>query len=192
MLVVFLGYSILYAQSEPQAQNQSGVEVVKSSWSKVRIGWERDPFGGPLENFDEMRSRTRNERRVATGGGDRAKREAKADEANIAAIRDKGPPRYYFIYKAKLKNNSTSAIVELDWDYVFYERDTEHELGRREFTTDEQIGPGKTKELTVTTLTPPSRTVSLSSLNLSERDQFTERIQLVRIKYADGRVWQLQ
>ena len=47
------------------AQEPSGVEVVKSSWSKIRIGWERDPFGGPLENFDEMRSRVRNERRVA-------------------------------------------------------------------------------------------------------------------------------
>ena len=67
------------------AQEPSGVEVVKSSWSKIRIGWERDPFGGPLENFDEMRSRARNERRVATGGGERARREAKADEKNLAA-----------------------------------------------------------------------------------------------------------
>ena len=49
-----------------------GVEVLKSSWSKIRIGWERDPFSGPLENFDEMRSRARNERRVAVGGGERA------------------------------------------------------------------------------------------------------------------------
>ncbi len=189
-LLVLVSCSALYAQSA--AENQSGAEVVKSSWNKVRIGWERDPFGGPLENFDEMRSRARNERRVATGGGERAKREAKADEANIAAQRDKAPPRYYFIYKAKIKNNSTSAVVELDWDYVFFERGTENELGRREFTTDEQIGPGKVRELTVTTLSPPTRTVSLSSLNLGEHDQFTERIQLVRVKYADGRVWQRQ
>lgn len=34
----------------------------------ICIGWERDPFGGPLENFDKMRSRARNERRVAQGG----------------------------------------------------------------------------------------------------------------------------
>jgi hypothetical protein len=189
-LLVLVSYSILCAQSP--AENPSGAEVVKSSWNKVRIGWERDPFAGPLENFDEMRSRARNERRVAQGGGDRAKRDAKADEANLAALRDKAPSRYYFVYKAKIKNNSTTAIVELDWDYVFFERGTENELGRREFTTDEQIAPGKTRELTVTTLSPPTRTVSLSSLNLGEHDQFTERIQLVRIKYADGRVWQPQ
>jgi len=174
------------------AQEPSGVEVIKSSWSKVRIGWERDPFGGPLENFDEMRARARNERRVAQGGGDRAKREAKADEANLAKQREKNPPRYYFIYKAKIKNTHTAAITQIDWDHVFYERGTDNELGRQEFTSDEQIGPGKTKELTVTVASPPTRTVSVTSLNLEEHDRFSEKIVIVRVKYADGRVWQGQ
>lgn len=173
-------------------QDPGGVEVVKCSWSKVRIGWERDPFGGPLENFDEMRSRARNERRVAQGGGDRAKREAKADAANIAKQREKAPSQYYFIYKTKIKNNHTSAITQIDWDHVFYERDTENEVGRQEFTSDEQIGPGKTKELTVTVTSPPARTVSITSLNLEERKRLSEKIVLVRVQYADGRVWQAQ
>ena len=183
---------ILLAASIICAQEPSGVEIVKSSWSKVRIGWERDPFGGPLENFDEMRSRARNERRVAQGGGERARREAKADEANLAKQREKPPSQYYFIYKARIKNNHTSAITQIDWDHVFYERDTENEVGRQEFTSDEQIGPGKTKELTVTITSPPTRTVSVTSLNLEERDRLTEKIVLVRVKYADGRVWQAQ
>ena len=178
---------LLFAPQEP-----SGVEVLKSNWSKIRIGWERDPFGGPLENFDEMRSRVRNERRVAQGGGERAKREAKADEANLAKQRDKPPSQYYFIYKAKIKNNHTAAITQLDWDHVFYERDTQIEAGRQEFTSDEPIAPGKTKELTVTTTSPPTRTVSITSLNLEERDRFTQKIVLLRVKYADGRVWQAQ
>ena len=173
-------------------QDPSGVEVLKSGWSKIRIGWERDPFGGPLENFDEMRSRARNERRVAQGGGERAKRDAKADEAIIAKQREKPPSRYFFIYKTKLKNTSGTAITQIDWDHVFYERDTENEVGRQEFTSDEQIGPGKTKELTVTVTSPPARTVSITSLNLEERDRFTEKIILLRVKYADGRIWQAQ
>ena len=178
---------LLFAPQEP-----SGVEVLKSGWSKVRIGWERDPFGGPLENFDEMRSRVRNERRVAQGGGERAKREAKADEANLAKQREKPPSQYYFIYKAKLKNNHAAAITQIDWDHVFYERGTENEAGRQEFTSDEQIAPGKTKELTITTTSPPTRTISVTSLNLEERDRFSEKVVLLRVKYADGRVWQAQ
>jgi hypothetical protein len=172
------------------AQAPSEVAVLKSSWSKVRIGWERDPFGGPLENFDEMRSRTRNERRVATGGGERARRDAKADEANLARQRQQNPSQYYFIYKSKFKNNRTSTITQIDWDHIFLERGTENELGRQEFTSDEQIAPGKTKELTITITSPPARTVSVTSLNLEERDRFTEKIVVMRVKYADGHVWQ--
>jgi len=182
--ILLLGISLVCAQ--PQL---SGVEVLKASWSKVRIGWERDPFSGPLENFDEMRSRARNERRIAQGGGERAKREAKADEANLAKQREQKPPRYYFVYKTKVKNNATSAIVQIDWDYIFFERGTENEMGRQQFTSDEQIAPGKTKELTVTMISPPTKTVSVTSLNLEERDRFTEKIVLVSVKYADGRVW---
>jgi hypothetical protein len=181
---------LLLLTSVVWAQETSGVEVVKASWSKVRIGWERDPFGGPLENFDEMRSRARNERRVAQGGGERAKREAKADDANLAKQREQNPPRYYFIYKTKIKNAHTAAITQIDWDYVFYERGTENELGRQQFTSDEQVGPGKTKELTVTIASPPTRTVSVTSLNLEEHDRFSEKIVLIRVKYADGREWQ--
>jgi hypothetical protein len=183
ILLLLLLAPALYAQ-EP------AVEVVNSSWTKVRINWERDPFGGPLENFDEMRARARNERRVAQGGGERAKREAKADEANLANLRDKAPPKYYFIYKTKVKNNHTAAITQIDWDYVFFERDTENELGRQEFTSNEQIGPGKTKEMTVRITSPPTRTVSVTSLNLEERKRFTEKIVLIRVQYADGHVWQ--
>ena len=181
---------LLFFTSFAWAQEPSGVEVIKSSWSKVRIGWERDPFGGPLENFDEMRARARNERRVAQGGGERAKREAKADEANLAKQREKNPPKYYFIYKTKIKNTHTAAITQIDWDHVFYERGTGNELGRQEFTSDEQIGPGKTKELTVTITSPPTRTVSITSLNLEEHDHLSEKIVIIRVKYADGRVWQ--
>ena len=172
------------------AQEPSGVEVVKASWSKIRIGWERDPFGGPLENFDEMRSRVRNERRIANGGGERAKRDAKADETNLEAQRNKKPPQYYFIYKTKIKNNHSAEITQIDWDYVFFEKDTNNELGRQQFTSDEHVGPGKTKELVVTITSPPTKTVSVTSLNLEERDRFSEKIVLMRVQYADGHVWQ--
>lgn len=180
---------LLLVTAIPCVQEDNKVEVVKASWSKIRIGWERDPFGGPVENFDEMRSRARNERRVAQGGGERAKRDARADDANLAKQREQKPSHYYFIYKTKIKNSDKAAITQLDWDYVFFERDTENELGRQQFTSDEQIEPGKTKELVVTITAPPTRTVSVTSLNLEERKQFSEKIVLVRVQYADGRTW---
>ena len=180
-------------------QNPSGVEVLKFNWSKERIGWERDPFGGPIENFDEVRARTRNEKRIddAKRGNsaetDKIKREARADAANIAAKnQQKTPSRYVFVYKTTVKNSSSKTIKSIDWDYIFLERGTENELGRQQFTSEEKIGPGKTKELSVTITKPPTKTISLTALNNNERGSLDSRVIVVRIDYTDGTSWQLQ
>src|SRR6185503_8743461 len=113
ILLVLLCAGVVCAQ---QQQSNVAVEVVKFSWSKERIGWERDPFGGPIENFDETRARQRNERRIedAKRGNsaevDRIRREARADAANIAAKHKDPPSRYVFVYKATIKNTSAKAI----------------------------------------------------------------------------------
>ena len=189
--------TVSIAQSTAKAPDPSRVEVVRSSWSKERIGWEGDPFGGPIENWDEVRARTRNERRIddAKRGNssevDKIKREAKADAANIEAKHKDTHPRYVFIYKTTVKNLSDKPIKSIDWDYVFFDRATETEIGRREFTSEEKISPGKSKELIVTATRPPTQTVSVTSLNSKERDTLIERVVVVRVDYADGTFWQL-
>jgi len=177
---------------------EPGVEVVKSSWSKERIGWERDPFSGPIENFDETRTRQRNERRIedAKRGNsseiDKIRREANADAANTAVKHKDTPSRYVFVYKTTIKNGSAKAIKSIDWDYIFLERGTESEIGRQQFTSDEKIGAGKTKELIITISKPPTRTISLTALNKNERESLDGRVIVVRIDYADGTSWQRQ
>ncbi|HET8783689.1 MAG TPA: hypothetical protein VFM63_14850 [Pyrinomonadaceae bacterium] len=199
-LVVALWFALTatvsVAQTVSPPDDKSGIEVVKFSWAKERIGWERDPFGGPVENFDEARARQRNERRIddAKRGGsgevDKIKREAKADAANIAAKHKQAPSRYVFVYKTTIKNLSDKPIKSIDWDYRFFDRATEEELGRREFTSEEKISPGKSKELIVTITKPPTQTISLSALNTKERDALIERVVVMRIDYADGTSWQ--
>jgi len=196
ILLILVWAAITCAQSEATAAQSTDVEVVKFGWRKQRIGWERDPFGGPLENFDEMRSRARNEKRIddakragGSAGADQMRREARADAANLARQREKGPSIYVFVYTAKLKNNGTTAIKAIDWDYVFFERGSKEEAGRQQFASEEPIAPGKSKELTVFTKSPPTATVSVTSLNLSERDRLTGKIVLVRVLYADGKIW---
>jgi uncharacterized protein affecting Mg2+/Co2+ transport len=170
--------------------------VVKSGWSKERLGWERDPFSGPVENFDEMRVRARNEKRIddAKRGGspevDRIRRESKADSAILEQRRRKSPPRYGFMYKVTVKNAGTRAIKSLDWDHVFFDTDTKVETGRHQFTSDEKIAPGKQKEFTVFASLPPAQTISVYDLNKQERASVGEMIVIMRILYADGTVWQ--
>jgi hypothetical protein len=188
--------TISTAQNLTNTPAPPDAEVLKYSWSKERIGWERDPFGGPVENYDEMRVRMRNERRIqeAKRGGsslevDKITREAKADDANITRIRDKAPPRYVFMYKASVRNTGAKIIKTIDWDYIFLEPGTEHEIERRQFTHDEKIPPGKTKELSVLYNRPPTRTISVYALGKDEHLSVNGRVVIVRIEYADGSVW---
>jgi hypothetical protein len=195
VLLLALTATVSSAQSSISS-DPPAAEVTRFSWSKERIGWEKDPFGGPVENFDEVRVRTRNEKRIedakrgGSAGADKVRREAKADAANIAAKRKDTRSRYVFVYKATVKNSSNKAIKSIDWDYIFLERGTETEIGRQQFTSEEKISPGKTKELTVTLTKPPTQTISLTALNNHEREALQGQVVLVRIDYADGTSWQ--
>jgi hypothetical protein len=187
-----------HARQQPQPPTTSdapGVAVVKFSWDKERVNWERDPFGGPVENFDEMRVRARNEKRIddAKRGGspdvDRIKREARADSAILQTARLKGPPRYGFRYKLSVRNEGAKAVREIDWDYVFNDAATHEELGRHQFTSDGRVGPGKGREFSFFVPTPPALRVSAYDLGRKERDGLEERVVVVRVLYEDGTEW---
>lgn len=174
------------------------VTVVKHSWAKERIGWEGDPFGGPVENFEELRRRSVDSRRVerARGSGNigeaaKVEREMRAEQV-LKASKPPKPPRYAFNYKIAVKNNTEKTITEFDWDYVFHDAMTGAEIGRRQFTGVEKIGPGKSKELSFLVPSPPTKTISVYALDRDERRGLGEVIIVVRIAYSDGSVWRAQ
>jgi hypothetical protein len=146
-----------------------------------------------------MQFRTRSEKRVSDAKRSNSpevgklEKEAKADAAIVAnENQNSAPPRYYFMYRASMKNLSAKAIKEIDWDYIFVDAATGEELDRRQFTSVQNIGPGKQKELTFTLPTPPTRRVSVYALDKKERLGLAEKVIIVRITYADGSVWELK
>lgn len=199
--VLLLSLLVVPAVSRAQAPSSStapAVEVVKFSWSKERLNWELNPFSGPNENFHEMQFRARSEKRVSdakrsgtTGQQASAERDAKVDAAIVQAGRQpSGPPRYYFIYRASVRNSSNKPIEEIDWDYVFIDSATGQELGRHQFTSAKTIAPGKSKELSFMLSAPPTKRISIYALNKQERSGIAAQIVVVRVKYSDGSVWQ--
>ena len=196
LLPLLLSPLLAPAGRAQSAAADPGVEVVKHGWSKERINWERDPFAGPIESFDDARMRMRNEKRIedAKRGSapetDRLKTEARADDALIAARHRGKPARYVFSYKASLRNNGAKAVREVDWDYVFFDASTSQEVGRHQFTSEGRLDPGKKREFGFLIPAPPSQTISVHSLNEKETRGVTGRVVLVRVLYADGSVWQ--
>lgn len=187
------------ANAQTTASEPAEVQLVKFSWSKERMNWERNPFGGPNENFHQMQFRARAEKRVSDAKrsnspeASKIEKEAKTDVAIVEAITNQPskPPRYYFFYRASVKNVSTRTITEVDWDYVFFDAVSGDELDRRQFTSVQSIGPGKQKELSFQLSTPPTRRISVYSLDKKERSGIEERVVIVRVKYADGSEWQM-
>ena len=198
--VVLLSFLFIAQVVNAQAPaSEAELEVVKHSWSKERLNWERSPFGGPNENFHQMQFRARSEKRVSDAKRSNSpevsklEKEAKADAAIVAAENQNGkPPRYYFLYRASVKNTSTKQIKEIDWDYVFVDSFNGDELDRRQFTSVQNIAPGKQKELVFTLTTPPARRISIYALDKKETSGIEGHVLIVRVKYADGSVWQLQ
>ncbi|HEU4710423.1 MAG TPA: hypothetical protein VFS76_02605 [Pyrinomonadaceae bacterium] len=186
------------AQTPTPSATAPDVEVVKFSWSKERLNWETNPFAGPNENFHEMQFRARSEKRVSdakrsgtSGQQVTAERDAKVDAAIIEAGRQpSGPARYYFIYRASMRNASAKPIAEIDWDYVFVDAATGQELNRHQFTSSKVIAPGKSRELSFSLSVPPTKRISVYALNKQERSGVSDQVVVVRIKYADGSVWQ--
>jgi hypothetical protein len=182
-------------QPAPSRADASGLSVVKFRWEKERVNWERDPFGGPVENFEEMRVRARNEKRIddaKRGGGqdvDRIRREARADSALLEIARQKGPPRYGFRYKLSVRNDGAKAVKELDWDYVFTDASTGEELGRHKFTSEGRVAPGKSRDFSFFIPNPPTLRVSAYALDKNERAGLSEQVLLIRILYEDGTEW---
>lgn len=107
----------------------------------------------------------------------------------VIKSRPPAPPRYAFLYKISLRNESPKAIKEIDWDYVFTDSVTGEEVGRREFTGVEKIAPGKSKELSFMTPAAPAQRISVYALDKRERAGLNEHVVLVCVRYEDGTEW---
>ena len=200
LLLVTLTSVALQAQQAASApEGPPGVEVVKFTWRKERIpGWENNRIGSPPENYDAMRDRVDNERRIqqARNAGNKAEVGRRETAAKIVedAKHQKDPPkterpRDGYRYKVRIRNDGAKAIKLVDWDYVFLDPDTRKEVGRQLFTSEEKVRPGDARDLEVFILSPPVRTVNAQGKQ-KEATTFIEQVFLTRVVYADGSVWQ--
>jgi hypothetical protein len=184
LLISVLFVPILARSQTPVApEAPADLQIIKYSWTKDRLNWERDPFRGTGERLD-TRDRITTERRRPTALEERQARDQRADKEKPTS-----PPRYAFNYRLTVQNTGPKTIKEIDWDYIFKDSATGEQLGRREFTSVEKIGPGKRKELSVLLSSPPTQRISIKTLGEREHDGLAEQVIVVRILYADGTTW---
>lgn len=188
------------ARAQPQApaaEGPPGLTVLKCGWSRELIrGWENRPTGA--ESYDAMLARVTAEQRAQRerNAGNKGRTAHAEDEAKVyeKANTDNGAKasarsRFGYRYKVSIRNGGQKAIKSIDWDYLFLDPETQAEVERHRFTSDDKIGPGKEKEISVFNLAPPTRTVSARASSRKDTPPFVERVILVRVEYADGSAW---
>ena len=124
--------------------------------------------------------------RKKTASEQRSIRLSSSNAANRQPAED---PRFRFTYNVVVRNDSVKKIREIDWDYIFVDKETREEIGRRQFTSDDKIEAGKTKRLSVRIATPPTHKVSAAQMGKSEASGLSESVVIARILYEDGSEW---
>jgi hypothetical protein len=189
LLIVCAPSSTVFAQDAG-----SGVLVLHCSWQKERI--RPRPSLAPLASQDELVQESQREQQLAAAknAGDRgkvAKLETQiSNHRNATAqVSQTELPRDGYRYKVRLRNDGAKTIKSIDWDYLFLDPMTQQELARHQFTSDETIKPGKSKEISVLYLIPPVKLISARTLN-KKNLPFTEQVVIANIQYSDGSSWQ--
>jgi len=171
------------------------VAVLKFSWEKERI--RPIPSMATLASQDELIQQSRREQQLAAARNAQQKGASSRLETQMGNHQDAKVkaqqtelPRDGYRYKVTLRNDGAKTIKSIDWDYCFVDPTTNQELARHQFTSDETIKPGKSKEISVLYLKPPVKTVDVGSLKKKERSSFAGRIEIARLQFSDGSVWQ--
>jgi hypothetical protein len=193
----FLLSMLILGAASPATLSQDAVSslvVLKFSWEKVRIS----PISSvaSLASQDELIQQSKTQQQLSSARNSANKGVASGIQTQInnrdqavANARQTPDSRYGYRYNVTLRNEGGKTVKSIDWDYVFLDPSTQEEVARHQFTSDETIKPGKSKEFGVLYLIPPVKTVSARTLSKKDPMPFTEQVVVVRIKYSDKSVW---
>lgn len=176
-------------------QDAAGALVIlKYSWEKETI--RRRASMASIASQDELVQQSQRDRQLAAARNTSdqlvARRIERENEmrAQAASKANQGRTLDGYKYKVTLRNDGIKTIKSIDWDYVFIDQAAQQLVARHQFTSDETIKPGKTKEIYVLYLMQPVRTVSADRLASKEPLPYSEHVVIARITYSDGSIWQ--
>jgi len=190
MILVFAAVSSIALTQDASG----GVAILKFSWEKETI--RRKASMAAIASQDELVQQSQRDRQLAAArntsdrlAATRIERENEMRE-QAATKANQGQTLDGYKYKVTLRNDGTKTIKSIDWDYVFIDQAAQQLVARHQFTSDETIKPGKTKEIHVLYLIPPVRTISAERLASKEPLPYSEHVVIARITYSDGSTWQ--
>ncbi len=177
------------AQTLPNPPAGPNVTVLQKKWRiDVRNrALEKNPVESMNEQLEDERQRIATERQ-----NEILRERGMPDQGQPARVRRSGPRglSVKYVYEVKVRNTGAKSIRTLIWDYVFLDPDTEQEMGRRRFVSKVRIKPGTAKNVVMQSTSPPTMTIDAAKAGNNSSDQFSEKVVIERVEFADGSVWQ--
>lgn len=190
LLFLFLLAGGASAQPGPDTADPPDLSIAEKSWRKVvrHPALDADPFEAndahkELEQAHKDNS-IRNANRVREGGTP----QATVPRTKLPGNEPEGPSARY-VYRVKVRNTGTKTVLALVWDYRFFNPDTLEEVGHHSFTERVKIRPGKGFELIGHSASPPARVIDSTKAAEDLGAQYSEKVVIRRVEYADGSVW---
>jgi hypothetical protein len=182
------------AQEAPAAKNDAhGVSVVKTRWQRrvYNPALDEDPMAG-ARDYRMLEQQRREVRRVNTTRVQRGQKELPTPMQNEQSVANLPPNETttYYLYEAKVVNTGAKKIRAVVWEYVLFDHETEREVGRHLFESKVGIGAGKSAGLSAWSTQPPAKVLDASKAARKSREQFNERVDIQRVQYDDGTVWE--
>jgi hypothetical protein len=171
-----------------------GVSVVKARWQKYvhNPALDEDPLRAATEAWQFERDRREAQRTNAIlSQQGRTQLPPPVKSANDSRGIPPNERRDYYLYEVKLSNTGTKKIRSLIWVYVLFDKTTQRQIGSQAFESKLGLGAGKSTSLTGVSTRPPVVAVDVSKSDRETKPgQHLERVEIHRVVYEDGTVWQ--
>ncbi len=189
LLFVMLLAGDVLAQASLNLSDAPGVTVSQISWRKeVHVP---ALFDDPLRPNQERADLLREQKATIRENVVRDQRgETPLPLPTTKPSRSSGRSSTSYRYLAKIKNTGDKKIRRIYWHYLFFEPETEVEVGQHRYRTNVNLRPGKTADLVGRSTTPPVGVVKVTKSGDVLRSKYSERVVIHGIEYDDGTFWQ--
>ena len=195
MLTTLLLTGSAAAQTAAPAPEKHGISVVKARWQKrfYNPALDEDPLRAANEARQLERERKETQRVnaiLAQQGRNQLPMPTQTIPTQPSDILP-NERRDYYLYEVKFSNTGTKKIRSLIWVYVLIDNDTQRQVGSQAFESKIGLGAGKSTSLTGFSTKPPVAVVDVSKSGRETKPgQYLERVEIHRVVYDDGTVWE--
>ena len=195
LTALLLSAATASAQTAPPAPETHGVSVVKAKWQK-RVhnpALDEDPLRAADDARRLERERKETQRMnviLSKQGRTQLPMPTQQIPTQVSEILP-NERRDYYLYEVKFTNTGTKKIRSLTWAYVLLDTATQSQVGGQAFESKVGLGAGKSTSLTALSTRPPVAAVDVSKSDRETKPgQHLERVEIHRVVYEDGTVWQ--